>query len=62
MNHLQEKVRDTTEHGTADYGKILDNIQQYDQVFEQGLGCESQLKVGTACTAFHLENVKPSAL
>ncbi|KAJ7808146.1 hypothetical protein B0H14DRAFT_2525469 [Mycena olivaceomarginata] len=62
MNHLQEKVRDATERGTADYGKILDNIQRYDRVFEQGLGRESQLKVGTACTAFRLENAKPGAL
>ncbi|KAJ7308761.1 hypothetical protein DFH08DRAFT_927373 [Mycena albidolilacea] len=62
MNHLQEKVRDATERGTADYGKVLDNIQRYDRVFEQGLGRESQLKVGTACTAFRLENAKPGAL
>ncbi|KAJ7870106.1 hypothetical protein B0H14DRAFT_3440329 [Mycena olivaceomarginata] len=62
VNHLQEKVRDATERGTADYGKVLDNIQRYDRVFEQGLGRESQLKVGTACTAFRLENAKPGAM
>ncbi|KAJ7690041.1 hypothetical protein B0H14DRAFT_2652539, partial [Mycena olivaceomarginata] len=52
----------TQQRRTADYGKILDNIQRYDRVFEQGLGRESQLKVGTACTAFRLENAKPGAL
>ncbi|KAJ7343047.1 hypothetical protein DFH08DRAFT_703611 [Mycena albidolilacea] len=62
MNHLQEKVWDVTEHGMADYGKVLDNIQHYDRVFEQGLSHESQLKVETACMAFCLENVKPSAM
>ncbi|KAJ7874042.1 hypothetical protein B0H14DRAFT_2569452 [Mycena olivaceomarginata] len=43
MNHLQEKVRDATERGTADYGKVLDNIQRYDRVFEQGLGRETRV-------------------
>ncbi|KAF8144094.1 hypothetical protein K438DRAFT_1910977 [Mycena galopus ATCC 62051] len=58
---MQTKVRDATEQGEAEVGKVLDNIQRYDRVFEHGLGRESQLKVGTACTAFHLQNCKPGA-
>ncbi|KAF8166721.1 hypothetical protein K438DRAFT_1528770, partial [Mycena galopus ATCC 62051] len=58
---MQTKVRDATKEGEAEVGKILDNIQRYDRVFEHGLGQVSQLKVGTACTAFHLQNCKPGA-
>ncbi|KAF8210685.1 hypothetical protein K438DRAFT_1569424, partial [Mycena galopus ATCC 62051] len=58
---MQTKVRDVAEEGEAEVGKILDNIQRYDRAFEHGLGRVSQLKVGTACTAFHLQNTKPGA-
>ncbi|KAF8145003.1 hypothetical protein K438DRAFT_1630871 [Mycena galopus ATCC 62051] len=61
MDKLQTKVRDAMEEGEAEVGKVLDNIQRYDRVFEHGLGRVSQLKVGTACTAFHLQNCKPGA-
>ncbi|KAF8193976.1 hypothetical protein K438DRAFT_2130586 [Mycena galopus ATCC 62051] len=61
LNKLREDVQDATEKGEVRWGKVLDNIQRYDRVFEHGLGWESQLKVGTACTAFRLDNCKPSA-
>ncbi|KAF8166316.1 hypothetical protein K438DRAFT_1984361 [Mycena galopus ATCC 62051] len=58
---MQRKVRDATGKGEAEVGKILDNIQRYDRIFEHGLGQVSQVKVGTACTAFHLQNCKPGS-
>ncbi|KAF8168605.1 hypothetical protein K438DRAFT_2064437 [Mycena galopus ATCC 62051] len=49
---MQTKVRDATEQGEAEVGKVLDNIQRYDRVYEHGLGRESQLKPG----AFHADD------
>ncbi|KAJ7790123.1 hypothetical protein B0H14DRAFT_2626373 [Mycena olivaceomarginata] len=57
VEKMQTKVQDATEEGEV--GKVLDNIQRYDRAFEHGLGRVSQLKVGTAYTAFHLQNCKP---
>jgi hypothetical protein len=59
VEKMQTKVQDATEEGEV--GKVLDNIQRYDRAFEHGLGRVSQLKVGTAYTAFHLQNCKPGA-
>ncbi|KAJ6595092.1 hypothetical protein DFH09DRAFT_1413007 [Mycena vulgaris] len=61
MSALQENVRDATERGEVEWGKIIDNVQQYSPVFEHGFGRENQLKVGTACTAFRYRNCKPGA-
>ncbi|KAF7371606.1 hypothetical protein MVEN_00016000 [Mycena venus] len=61
LNALQEKVRDATVQGEVEYGKISDNVQQYERVFEHGLGKENVLKHGTACTAFGFDDCKPGA-
>ncbi|KAJ6505313.1 hypothetical protein C8R45DRAFT_894591 [Mycena sanguinolenta] len=61
LNKLRKDVEEATQQGEVRWGKVLDNIQRYDRVFEHGLGRESQLKVGTACTAFRLDHCKPGA-
>ncbi|KAJ6478884.1 hypothetical protein C8R45DRAFT_1076622 [Mycena sanguinolenta] len=61
LTKLRQNVQEATARGEAQWGKVLDNIQRYDRVFEHGLGRESQLKVGTACKAFRLDNCKPGA-
>ncbi|KAJ6586290.1 hypothetical protein DFH09DRAFT_1075250 [Mycena vulgaris] len=61
LNALKEKVRDATVRGETEYGKISDNVQRYERVFEHGLGKENELKHGTACTAFGLDDCKPGA-
>jgi hypothetical protein len=58
---LQWSVEDATERGESEWGKILDNVQQYSPVYEHGLGCENQLKVGIACTMFRYQDCKPGA-
>ena len=61
MENLRDKVRLATEKGESAAGKVLDNIQHYEVVHEPGLGRESQLKCGTACTAFEYDDVQPGA-
>ncbi|KAF7334057.1 hypothetical protein MVEN_02311300 [Mycena venus] len=61
LNALQEKVRDATARGEVEFGKISDNVQRYEHVFEHGLGKENVLKHGTACTAFGFDDCKPGA-
>ncbi|KAJ7310769.1 hypothetical protein DFH08DRAFT_1046027 [Mycena albidolilacea] len=61
LSALQEQVRDATARGEVDFGKISDNVQRYERVFEHGLGKENVLKHGTACTAFGLDDCKPGA-
>ncbi|KAJ6530368.1 hypothetical protein DFH09DRAFT_1044864 [Mycena vulgaris] len=61
LNALQEKVRDATARGEVEFGKISDNVQRYERVFEHGLGKENVLKHGTACTAFGLDDCEPGA-
>ncbi|KAJ7751341.1 hypothetical protein B0H16DRAFT_1691293 [Mycena metata] len=58
---LQDSVGDATARGEVEWGKILDNVQEYSPVYEHGLGRENQLKVGTACTAFCYDDCKPGA-
>ncbi|KAJ7835864.1 hypothetical protein B0H13DRAFT_1576495, partial [Mycena leptocephala] len=40
---------------------LLDNVQQYCDVHEQGIGRQSQLKVGTVGTWVELEDCAPGA-
>ncbi|KAJ7723584.1 hypothetical protein B0H16DRAFT_1666140 [Mycena metata] len=58
---LQESVQDATSRHESEWGKILDNVQQHSPVYEHGLGRDNQLKVGTACTAFHYDDCEPGA-
>ncbi|KAJ7811583.1 hypothetical protein B0H13DRAFT_2383779 [Mycena leptocephala] len=59
LNGLRERVRDPTARGETEYGKISDNVQRYERVFEHGLGTENELKHGTACTAFGFDDCEP---
>ncbi|KAJ6579213.1 hypothetical protein DFH09DRAFT_1030447 [Mycena vulgaris] len=53
LNALQEKVRDATARGEVEFGKISDNVQRYERVFEHGLGKENVLKRHTrSCDSF----------
>ncbi|KAJ7742234.1 hypothetical protein B0H16DRAFT_1728188 [Mycena metata] len=61
LHRLKSQVQDVTARGEVEWGKISDNIQRYDRVYEHGIGRESELKVGTACTAFRLDACKPGA-
>ncbi|KAJ7824426.1 hypothetical protein B0H13DRAFT_1658521 [Mycena leptocephala] len=61
LNDLKKQVRDATERGEVEWGKVSDNIQRYDKVYEHGLGKQNELKHGTACTAFRLDDCKPGA-
>ncbi|KAJ7110688.1 hypothetical protein C8R44DRAFT_934414 [Mycena epipterygia] len=61
MGDLQKSVKAATARDEAEWGKILDNVQEYSPVYEHGLGRENQLKVGTACTAFRYIDCKPGA-
>ncbi|KAJ6563964.1 hypothetical protein B0H19DRAFT_1285077 [Mycena capillaripes] len=61
LNDLKKQVRDATERGEVEWGKVSDNIQRYDKVYEHGLGKQNELKHGTACTAFRFDDCKPGA-
>ncbi|KAJ7847404.1 hypothetical protein B0H13DRAFT_2362517 [Mycena leptocephala] len=61
LDALKEQIRDATERGETEFGKISDNIQRYERVFEHGLGRENEMKHGTACTVFGLDECEPGA-
>ena len=61
LNILQDSVRAATEWGQTEWCLILDDVQEYCPVYEGGITHESILKVGTAATAIHLDDWKPSA-
>ncbi|KAJ7794960.1 hypothetical protein B0H14DRAFT_3496490 [Mycena olivaceomarginata] len=47
---LRGKIQAATEQHKTTGCIILDNVQEYVDVYEQGIGRQSQLKVGTAAT------------
>ncbi|KAJ7776977.1 hypothetical protein DFH07DRAFT_865690 [Mycena maculata] len=59
---LRAEVQDALERGQTEHCTILDNIQEYCDVYEQGIGRQSQLKVGTAGTNVKLQDCEPGAL
>ncbi|KAJ7840472.1 hypothetical protein B0H13DRAFT_2676983 [Mycena leptocephala] len=61
LNNLQAKVRDATARGEVEWGKVSDNVQRYDKVYEHGLGLQNEPKHGTACTVFRFNDCKPGA-
>ncbi|KAJ6601765.1 hypothetical protein DFH09DRAFT_900277, partial [Mycena vulgaris] len=52
---------EATERNQTEGCLLLDNVQQYCDVYEQGIGRQSQLKVGTAGTRLKLEDCAPGA-
>ncbi|PBK64863.1 hypothetical protein ARMSODRAFT_892428 [Armillaria solidipes] len=70
LNSLTEDGRNTLQHSVAEnivakgdvgYCLVIDNVQQYIQVHEPGIGKVNQLQVGTAATAIRLEDYEPGA-
>ncbi|KAJ7799790.1 hypothetical protein B0H13DRAFT_1673295, partial [Mycena leptocephala] len=61
LAELRDKIKDATERGQTEGCLLLDNVQQYCDVHEQGIGRQSQLKVGTAGTWVELEDCAPGA-
>jgi hypothetical protein len=61
MQLLKSKVAEARMHNQVAVSVILDNIQQYCLIHEEGIGKQNQLKVGTAATAVFLEDCKPGA-
>ncbi|KAJ7775506.1 hypothetical protein B0H16DRAFT_1757012 [Mycena metata] len=61
LRDLREKVCAATAREEVEYGKVSDNCQRYTLVCEHGIGRENELKVGTACTAFRLDDCAPGA-
>jgi hypothetical protein len=61
LAELRVRVVTSAERGVMDGSLILDNIQEYCDIYEQGIGRQSQLKVGTAGTWVQLEDCAPGA-
>ncbi len=59
--YLQSSVARNLAVGHLGYCVVLDNVQQYTQVHEPGIGKVNQLQVGTAATVIQLEDYKPGA-
>ncbi|KAJ7731018.1 hypothetical protein B0H16DRAFT_1893426 [Mycena metata] len=58
---LQLKTRAATAHGERITATIFDNVQEYCPVYEQGIGRQSEMKVGCAATCVGLEDCAPGA-
>ncbi|KAJ6448022.1 hypothetical protein C8R45DRAFT_787866, partial [Mycena sanguinolenta] len=61
LDALRAEIRTATERGETHGCLILDNVQEYCDVWEQGIGRQSQLKVGCAGTWVKLEDHAPGA-
>ncbi|KAJ7155664.1 hypothetical protein C8R46DRAFT_910243 [Mycena filopes] len=61
LARLRADVQAATAQQEVIVGKVTDNIQRYDAVYEHGIGRVSELKVGTACTMFYFDDCKPGA-
>ncbi|KAJ6584402.1 hypothetical protein B0H19DRAFT_896078, partial [Mycena capillaripes] len=61
LHELREKIKDATSRGQTENCLLLDNVQQYCDVYEQGIGRLSELKVGTAGTNLDLDDCAPGA-
>ncbi|KAJ7767773.1 hypothetical protein B0H16DRAFT_1673616 [Mycena metata] len=58
---LQLKTRAVTARGERITATIFDNVQEYCPVYEQGIGRQSEMKVGCAATCVGLEDCAPGA-
>ena len=61
MQFLKTLIAESMQTGQVLYTTVLDNVQQYAQVFEHGIGRENQLRQGTFATVIHLEDIEPGA-
>ncbi|KAJ7686003.1 hypothetical protein B0H17DRAFT_1204550 [Mycena rosella] len=58
---LCAKVQDAEKRKQREHRVLLDNVQQYCDVYEQGIGRQSQLKVGCAGTHVELQDCELGA-
>ncbi|KAJ7670952.1 hypothetical protein B0H17DRAFT_1141696 [Mycena rosella] len=61
LHELREKIKDATSRCQTENALLLDNVQEYCDVYEQGIGRLSELKVGTAGTNLDLDDCAPGA-
>ncbi|KAJ6505452.1 hypothetical protein C8R45DRAFT_1181872 [Mycena sanguinolenta] len=61
IEQMRAETRSASSRGETEHCIILDNVQEYDQVYEQGIGRQSRLKVGTAGTKIKLQRCAPGA-
>ncbi|KAJ7723907.1 hypothetical protein B0H16DRAFT_1895653 [Mycena metata] len=61
MEELRADVGSALEGGEMPVCLILDNVQEYFEVNEQGIGRQNELKVGTAGTSIVLDECAPGA-
>ncbi|KAJ7906434.1 hypothetical protein B0H13DRAFT_1880588 [Mycena leptocephala] len=61
MTALCIKIAEAARKGRRNICLLLDNVQEYCDVFEQGIGRQSQLKVGIAGTCVELDDCAPGA-
>ncbi|KAJ7756790.1 hypothetical protein DFH07DRAFT_742456 [Mycena maculata] len=61
LEDLRADVKDATDRGETEHCLLLDNVQQHCDVYEQGIGRKSELKVRTAGTSVKLQDCAPGA-
>ncbi|KAJ7193717.1 hypothetical protein GGX14DRAFT_537504 [Mycena pura] len=61
IKEMQADTLDANDRGETEHCLLLDNVQEYDRVYEPGLGRQSRLKVGTAGTKVKLQGCAPGA-
>jgi hypothetical protein len=61
LTALKASIAKAREQGEVRYCTVIDNIQEYFLVREEGIGMQSQLKVGTHGSAIKLEDCAPEA-
>ncbi|KAJ6532184.1 hypothetical protein DFH09DRAFT_933468 [Mycena vulgaris] len=61
LAELREDVRKALARGEMEHCLLLDNVQEYVPVYEQGIGRVSEMKVGTAGTGVGLQDCAPGA-
>ncbi|KAJ7751643.1 hypothetical protein B0H16DRAFT_1766472 [Mycena metata] len=58
---LRAEIAEATERGEREGCLLVDNVQKYCDVYEEGVGRQSQMKVGTAGTWVRLDGCSPGA-
>ncbi|KAJ7859848.1 hypothetical protein B0H14DRAFT_3628484 [Mycena olivaceomarginata] len=61
MEKMRADTQDANTRGETEHCLLLDNVQEYDRVYEPGLGLQNRLKVGTAGTKVKLQPCAPGA-
>ncbi|KAJ7328681.1 hypothetical protein DFH08DRAFT_940394 [Mycena albidolilacea] len=61
MGKMRADTQDANTRGETEHFLLLDNVQEYDRVYEPGLGLQNRLKVGTAGTKVKLQPCAPGA-